>query len=61
MPLQAICRVCREVGETVNADCGHEVHLECCHVSGHEDDPLIVCTFCWHEPRTVVKRRESAQ
>ena len=55
MTPKSICRVCRTVGETVNADCGHEVHEGCCHISS---TPLgvTVCLFCWHEPVAILKR-----
>ena len=54
--IASICRVCRSVGETINADCGHEVHASCCHSSRVDSLGVTVCLFCWHEPVAILKR-----
>lgn len=61
MTTPALCRVCDTVGETINADCGHQVHPQCCHGDGTDEHEIQVCDFCWHEPSIALERRERAE
>lgn len=42
----AICHDCHDVGETINADCGHQVHRMCTHTDGDELRSITVCLTC---------------
>ena len=44
----ALCRVCRTVGDTLNADCGHQVHVACCVGDGLDEHEVMVCNDCAH-------------